>query len=114
MSWENGLLHVQSVAAAGSTIDDATAITFPSPAFIIGTAADGTKGIKLPGAVKGKMIIIKNHDSENAVLKVWPANGSTAINAVAAGSSLDMAAKKSAIFVATSSTQWYTVSLLPS
>jgi cobalamin biosynthesis protein CobD/CbiB len=59
------------------------------------------------------MIVIKNSDAANAVLKVWPATGD-AINAIAANSALSMAAKTSALFVSLDGTTWYTTPLLPS
>jgi hypothetical protein len=46
-------------------------------------------------------------------LKVWPSTGD-AINAVGANNALTMATVTSAIFVASSTSQWYTVPLLPS
>jgi hypothetical protein len=48
-----------------------------------------------------------------AVLKVWPSSGDQ-INALGNDTALAMAAVTSATFIATSSTQWYTVPLLPS
>lgn len=101
-----------SVAAAGSTQGDATAIA-ATVGFAFCTGADATKGVKLPDAVAGKAIIVKNSDAANAVLKVYPATGD-AINALAANASLNMAAKTSALLVALDATTWYTVPLLPS
>lgn len=114
MAWANGLMNAQAVAAAGSTITDATAITMPAPALIHGTGADATKGIKLPGAVRGKMYFVKNADAANAVLKVYPANSTNQINAITAGDPISMAAKTAAVFVSFDTTHWYTFSLLPS
>ena len=102
----------EAVAAAGSSQSDATAVG-ASTGFVHATAADATKGIKLPAAVAGRTIIVKNSDAANAVLKVYPATGD-AINAISANSALSMAAKTSAVFVALDGTTWYTVSLLPS
>ena len=96
-------------AAAGSAQGDAEAIT--AEGFCLVTGADATKGVKLPAAAAGKMVIIKNN--ANAVLKVYPAS-SDAINAIAANGALSMAAYTSAVFVAYDATTWYTVPLLPS
>lgn len=106
-------INVQAVAAAGSNQSDATAATETGPAFIHGTGADATKGIKLPAAAAGRILFVKNSDAANAVLKVWPATGD-GINAIAVNSSLDMAAKTSAVFIALDATTWYTIPLLPS
>jgi hypothetical protein len=106
-------INIQAVAAAGSAQGDAGAVTAAAPAFVHGTAADGTKGIVLPAAAAGKMYIVKNSDAANAVLKVYPASGD-AINALSADAAISMAAKTSAVFVALDATTWYTVPLLPS
>jgi len=97
------------VAAAGSVQGDATALL---EGFQVVTGADGTKGVKLPVAVAGAVVIIKGTTS--AVLKVWPNTGA-AINAVAANSAMSLASGViPAIFIAKSATQWYTLPLLPS
>lgn len=102
----------EAVAAAGSVQGDATAIG-ATTGFAHCTGADATKGVKLPAAVAGKVVIVKNADAANAVLKVYPAS-SDAINALSANAALSMAAKTSAVFVALDATTWYTVPLLPS
>jgi len=99
-----------TVAAAGSSQSDAAAI---AAGFTLVTAANGTKGVKLPAAAAGSICIVKNIDAANAVLKVYP-NTDDAINAIAANGALSMAAKTSAIFVAYDATTWYTIPLLPS
>lgn len=112
--WERGLMNAQTVVAAGSSRTDAEPITMYSPAIIHGTAANGTKGIRLPGAVRGKMYFIKNSDAANNVLKVYPKNSDDQINAISAGDPISMAAKTAAVFVCFDDTHWYTFSLLPS
>jgi len=97
-----------TVAAAGSTQANAAAI---ATGFTLVSAADATKGVKLPAAAAGLVCIVKNN--VNAVLKVWP-NTSDAINALNADAVMNMAALTSAIFVAYDATTWYTVPLLPS
>lgn len=106
--------QTQTVAAAGSAQGDAGAITVTGPtSVVLATGADATKGVVLPAPVAGQIVVVKNRDSDNAILKVYPATGGT-INALAANGALSMAAKTSAVFVAFSATQWYTVPLLPS
>jgi len=99
-----------TVAAAGSAQGDAAAL---AEGFTLVTAADGTKGAKLPAAAAGKLCIVKNEDSANAVLKLYP-NTDDAINALSANAALSMAAKTSAVLVCYDGTTWYTVPLLPS
>lgn len=101
-----------SLAAAGSAQGDAVAIG-STVGFAFITGADGTKGAVLPAAVAGKVIVVKNSDAANAILKLYPASGD-AINALAANASLNMAAKTSALLVCLDATTWYTVPLLPS
>lgn len=108
------LLNVQTLAAAGSTITDAAQIGTKSPGVIYVTGADGAVGVKLPLATPGKYFVIKNRDSDNAILKVYPYDANTQINAVTAGDPLSMAAKTSMVIVAISTTLWITVPLLPS
>jgi predicted RecA/RadA family phage recombinase len=107
-----GVIGVASatVAAAGSDQTDAAAI---AEGFTLVTAANATKGVKLPAAAAGKVCIVKNSDAANAVLKVYP-DTDDAINALAANAALAMAAKTSALLVAYDATTWYTVPLLPS
>lgn len=108
----SGSLVIKSatVAAAGSNQGDAAAIT---AGFTLVTDANATKGVVLPAASAGLVVIIKNADAANAVLKVYPASGD-AINALAANASYDMAAKTSMLLVAYDATTWYTVPLLAS
>ena len=98
-----------TVGAAGSNQGDATAIT--TQGFVKVTGADATKGVKLPAAAVGKLVLVKN--SANAVLKVYPGTDD-AINALSANAELSMAAYTSALFVADDATTWFTLPLLPS
>lgn len=106
-------LDVQTLAAAGSAQGDAGSMTLTYPGLCLATGADATKGVKLPAAAAGAMIIVKNDDAANNILKVYPASGD-AINALGANSAISMAAKTSAVFAAIDATTWYTVPLLPS
>lgn len=100
-----------NVAAAGSTVADAAQL---SAGFTVVTGADGNKGVVLPATpAAGTVVIVKNVDAANAILKVYPDAAAT-VNAIATHGALSMAAKTSAVFIADSTTQWYTVPLLPS
>jgi len=99
-----------TVAATGSVLADAAQLT---AGFTSVTAADGTKGVKLPATpVAGTVCIVKSVTG-GSILKVWPDAAAT-INAIAANGAISMASLTSAIFVADSTTQWYTLPLLPS
>lgn len=97
-----------TVAATGSTQANAAAIT---TGFTLVSAADATKGVRLPTAVAGDVAIVKNGAA--AILKIWPAT-SDGINAIAVDGSLDIAANTSVLLVAYDATTWYSVPLLPS
>ena len=99
-----GLLgaNVETVAAAGSAITDATAAT---QKLIVATGADGTKGIKLPAGKTGDVFIVKN--VANAVLKLYPASASVAMNGGTAGAAVSMAAYEMAIVFQNSATNCY-------
>lgn len=107
----SGALYIKSstVAAAGSTQANAAAL---SDGFNLVSAADGTKGVRLPAAAAGRVVIIKNNTSAQT-LKVWPATGD-AINAVVADSNATMAGLTSWLMIAYDATTWYTVPLLAS
>lgn len=107
------LLTTQVLAAAGSIQGDAGAIGTVTPSLVHATGADATKGVRLPLAVAGMQITIKNADAANAILKVWPGVGD-AINAIAGDTNISMAAKTSAVFTAIDATTWFTTPLLPS
>lgn len=102
-------LSVTAVAAAGSTDADAAAL---GAGINIVSAADGTKGVKLPTAVAGKVIIVKG--TANAILKVYPNTGDGINELTVTTGALSMAAKTAAIFVAADATTWYSIPLLPS
>lgn len=108
----NVTLPVAAVAAAGSSDTDAAAIT--AYGVVHATGADGTKGVKLPAAAAGKVVVIKNSDAANAVLKVYPATGDKINSGTATTGSLNMAAKTSTVLVAIDATDWFSVPLLPS
>jgi hypothetical protein len=98
------------VAAAGSTVTDAAQL---SSGFTVVTGADGTKGVKLPATpAAGTIVIIKGTTA--GVLKVWPDAAAT-INAIGSNGALSLASGAiPAIFIAKSTTQWYSLPLVPS
>lgn len=98
-----------TVAATGS--DQGGAASVAAGTFTLVSAADGTKGVKLPAAVAGLYVEIKNN--VNANLKVYPATGD-AINAIAANGAYTMAGLTSAIFRAYDATTWITFPLVAS
>ncbi len=101
-------LPVAAVAAAGNNQGTAAAL---SEGLNVVSAADGTKGVILPTAVAGAVVIVKN--TVAAALKIYPASGA-AINAVAANGSYDITNLTSTMLVASSATQWYSVPLVAS
>lgn len=103
------LVAVSAVTAAGSAIGDAAQL---SQGLNVVTGADGTKGVILPTAVAGMQVTVKGVTA--GVLKVYPKTGAT-INALSASAAISLASGAiPAIFVASSSTQWYTIPLVPS
>lgn len=108
----NITLPVAAVAAAGS--DNTNAAVIAAYGVVHATGADGTKGVKLPAAAAGKVVIVKNSDAANAILKVYPATGDKINSGTATTGSLNMAAKTSAVLVAIDATDWFSVPLLPS
>ena len=103
-------VDVAKPAAAGSTRADATALT---ASFSWVTGADATKGVVLPAPTAGRLVVLKNDDTANAVLKVY-APGSAKINGVAGTTAFSMAAKTACWFVAYDTTYWFSVPLVAS
>ena len=103
-------LDVAKPAAAGTTRADATAMT---ASFNWVTAADAAKGVVLPAPTAGRLLVVKNDDTANAILKVY-APGSATINGVAGSTAFSMAAKTACWFVAYDTTNWFSVPLVAS
>jgi hypothetical protein len=103
-------VDVAKPAAAGSTRADATAMT---ASFNWVTDANATKGVIVPAPTAGRVIIVKNDDTANAILKVY-APGSAKINGVAGSTAFSMAAKTACLFVAYDTTDWFSVPLVAS
>lgn len=108
----NITLPVASVAAAGT--DNTNAGVIAGYGVVHATGADGTKGVKLPAAAAGKIVIVKNADAANAILKVYPGASDKINSGTATTGALSMAAKTAAMFVAIDDVDWFTVPLLPS
>lgn len=103
------LVGVAAVTATGSAQGDAAQLYH---GLNVVTGADGTKGVILPTAVAGMIVYLKGVTA--GVLKVYPKTGGT-INALSANGAISLASGATpAIFIASSSTQWYTLPLLPS
>lgn len=97
-----------SIAATGSTQTDAAAVTSDNCTV---TAADGTKGVRLPAGQQGDSVIICNNSA--STLKVYPPTGA-AIAVPASGMGSANAAYSHTTFavvmyVCNSSTQWYPI-----
>ena len=103
-------VDVAKPAAAGTTRANATALT---ASFNWVTAADAAKGVVLPAPTAGRLVVLKNDDTANAVLKVY-APGSAKINGVAGTTAFSMAAKTACWFVAYDTTDWFSVPLVAS
>lgn len=97
-----------SVAAAGNNQATATAL---SEGLNVVSGADATKGVRLPTAVAGATVTVKNLGA--AALLIYPATGA-AINAIAANGAYNITNLTSTILVASSTTQWYSVPLVAS
>lgn len=98
-----------TVAAAGSTVADATQL---SAGLTVVTGANGTVGVKLPATpVAGTMVYVKGTTA--GVLKVWPDAAAT-INAIGSNGAMSLATGAiPALFIAYSPTQWYSFGLVP-
>lgn len=88
-----------TAAAAGSAITDATDLT--SKLSVV-SAADNTKGVQVPVASQGEIILVKN--SANAVLKVYPSSATDTFNAGSAGAAVSVAAYAAAVIIRISGT----------
>ena len=92
-----------TVTALSSDQAGAAALTAEFNAI---SAADGTKGVKLPTAAADKVVDVVN-TSASAVLKVYPATGAQ-INALGANAAFSIGPGRTAKFIGRSATLWYT------
>ena len=104
----NQVVPVTTVAAAGSDQAGAAAL---SAGFNYVTGADDAKGVKLPTAVAGTIVIIKV--GPGADLKVYP-NTSDKINDGTANAAITVVDDVCFMLIAKDATDWYTLPLLPS
>ena len=93
-----------AVSAAGAT--QATATALVSNVNNVTVVAAGADGVRLPTAVAGMRILVRNSDSADT-LSIYPATGGT-INALAANAAFTLAAGSTTELMATTATQWYT------
>ena len=93
-----------AVSAAGAT--QATATALVSNVNNVTVVAAGADGVRLPTAVAGMRILVRNSDSADT-LSIYPATGGT-INALAANAAFTLAAGSITELMATTTTQWYT------
>ena len=94
-----------SITAAGST--QATATALGNTINIVTTASSGANGVILPTPVAGTTIYITNTTGNS--LQVYPANNSGIINSLSANAGFTQASLATIHYIASSSTQWYTV-----
>ena len=93
-----------AVSAAGTDQAGATALVSNINNVTVVTAA--AAGVRLPTAVAGMRILIRNSDSADT-LSIYPATGGT-INALAANAAFTIIAGATIELMATTATQWYT------
>jgi len=93
-----------AVSAAGAT--QATATGLVSNINNVTVVAVGAAGVRLPTAVAGMRILIRNSDSAD-VLSIYPATGGQ-INALGTNTASTLVAGLTTELVATTATQWYT------
>jgi hypothetical protein len=93
-----------AVSAAGTTQGTATGLVSNINNVTVVTAA--AAGVRLPTAVAGMRILVRNSDSAD-VLSIYPATGGT-INALSANAAFTIIAGATIELVATTTTQWYT------
>jgi sugar lactone lactonase YvrE len=93
-----------AVSAAGTTQGTATGLV--SNINNVTVVATGATGVRLPTAVAGMRILVRNSDSADT-LSIYPATGGT-INALAANAAFTLAAGSTIELMATTATQWYT------
>jgi len=104
----NQTIPVTTVAAAGTNQGTAAALSL---GFNYVTGADDAKGVKLPAAAAGRIVIIKV--GPGADLKVYP-NTSDKINDGTADAAITVVDDVCFMLIAKDATDWYTLPLLPS
>lgn len=97
------MFRVATVAAAGSTIADATPVLYGRNVV---TGADDAKGVLLPKAEPDATVEIVNTVS-NKTLLVYPNSSSEQINAITAGSAFSLVGGARGQFYCDSAGHWY-------
>jgi len=93
-----------NVAAAGSTISDATVLaTSINRVSPVGSG----QGVRLPDRT-GSIVAIYNRDGTNALL-IYPPNGSTQINAGSGGAGFSLAALARTVCFQAAATRWFCI-----
>jgi hypothetical protein len=93
-----------AVSAAGATQGTATALVSNiNNVTVVAAAADG---VRLPTAVAGMRILIRNSDALDTLM-IYPATGGQ-INALGANTAFTLVAGMTIELMATTTTQWYT------
>jgi sugar lactone lactonase YvrE len=93
-----------AVSAAGSAQGTATALVSNiNNVTVVAAAADG---VRLPTAVAGMRILVRNTDAADT-LKIYPATGGQ-INALGSNAAYSLTAGLTVELIATTATQWYT------
>jgi hypothetical protein len=93
-----------AVSAAGATQATATALVSNiNNVTVVAAAADG---VRLPTAVAGMRILVRNSDAADT-LKIYPATGGQ-INALGSNAAYSLTAGSTIELMATTATQWYT------
>lgn len=100
----NQLIPTATKAAAGSAQGDATALSL---GFNLVTGADATKGVVLPTAVAGQIVIVRNNDGTSD-LKIYPAS-SDKINGGSANAAITIQENTSLMLIAYDATDWYSL-----
>jgi hypothetical protein len=97
-------LPAATVAATGDSQATAAAV---AAGFTLVSAANDEKGVRLPAATAGAVVILKNSVADK-YLSVYPATGDK-IDGGAADAGVDMDDGSVAMFVAYDATDWYSV-----
>jgi hypothetical protein len=93
-----------AVSAAGATQGTATALV--SNINNVTVVAAAANGVRLPTAVAGMRILVRNSDALDT-LNIYPATGAQ-INALGANAASTLIAGLTIELMATTTTQWYT------
>lgn len=102
-------LPAATVAALGTDQTNAAPIT---TGFTLVTGADDAKGVILPTAVAGAVVIIKV--APGADLKVWPNTGDAINKGTVTTGALTVVDDVCFMLIAADATDWYTLPFLPS